>query len=141
MKSKLIITGLCMMLISGGYVFAHEGHEHQMVNGIMMDDEDMAEGQIDAKSTKTVEVGNKVCPVSGDRIPAPGEKSAMGKPVKYEYNGKIYNLCCPMCIKDFKKNPEKYSKIAEEEVKKAKKQNQVDNNSKGEKHHEHKDYR
>ncbi|MBF0503842.1 MAG: TRASH domain-containing protein [Candidatus Omnitrophica bacterium] len=42
-------------------------------------------------------------------------------PVKFEYNGKIYNLCCPMCIKDFKTDPEKYSKIAEDEVKSAKK--------------------
>ena len=59
---------------------------------------------------KTVEVGNKICPVSGNKV---GE---MGEIVKYEYNGKIYNLCCPACTKDFKKNPEKYSKIAEEEV-------------------------
>jgi YHS domain-containing protein len=44
----------------------------------------------------------------------------MGEAVKYEYNGKIYNLCCPMCVKDFKKNPEKYSAIAEKEVKEAK---------------------
>ena len=72
-------------------------------------------------TSKTVEVGNKICPVSGDKVPVPGEKGAMGDElVKYEYNGKIYNLCCPMCIKDFKKNPEKYSKIAEDEVAKEK---------------------
>ena len=71
--------------------------------------------------TKLIEVGNKICPVSGDKVPAPGEKGAMGAdPVKYEYNGKIYNLCCPMCIKDFKKNPEKYSKISDDEVVKEK---------------------
>ncbi len=33
--------------------------------------------------------------------------------------GKIYNLCRDMRAKDFKKDPEKYSKIAEEEVEKA----------------------
>ena len=72
-------------------------------------------------SAKAVEVGNKTCPVSGDKIPVPGEKGTMGDdPVKVEYKGKIYNLCCPMCVKDFKKNPEKYSGIAEKEVKKAK---------------------
>ena len=59
---------------------------------------------------KSVEVGNQICPVSGNKV---GE---MGEIVKYEYNGKIYNLCCPACIKDFKKDPEKYSKIAEEEI-------------------------
>jgi len=68
-------------------------------------------------SKDAVAVGNKICPVSGEKVPTPGEKNAMGdKPVKIEYKGKIYNLCCPMCIKDFKKNPEKYSGIADKEV-------------------------
>jgi len=68
-------------------------------------------------SKDAVEVGNKICPVSGEKVPTPGEKNAMGdKSVKIEYKGKIYNLCCPMCIKDFKNNPEKYSGIADKEV-------------------------
>ena len=53
-----------------------------------------------------VEVGNKICPVSGEKVPGPGEKGAMGEAVKYEYNAKLYNLCCNMCIKDFKKDPD-----------------------------------
>ncbi len=57
-----------------------------------------------------VEVGNKICPVSGEKV---GE---MGEIITYEYNGKIYNLCCEACLKDFGKNPEKFSKIAEDEV-------------------------
>jgi YHS domain-containing protein len=61
---------------------------------------------------KAVEVGNKICPVSGNPV---------ALAVKFEWNGKIYNFCCPMCIEEFKKNPEKYSKIAEDEVKAAKK--------------------
>ena len=121
MKSKLIILVLAILLAGSHYVFAKEGHEHKMSDGTMMDDGDMSKGQMDSKSTKGIEVGNKICPVSGDKIPAPGEKGTMGdEPVKYEYNGKIYNLCCSMCIKDFKKNPEKYSKIAEDEVAKEK---------------------
>ncbi len=69
-------------------------------------------------SAKAVEVGNKICPVSRDAIPVPGEKGTMGdNPVKVEYKGKIYNLCCPMCVKDFKNDPAKYSKIAEEQAK------------------------
>jgi YHS domain-containing protein len=71
-----------------------------------------------AAPAKAVEVGNKVCPVSGEKI----EEGAMGGPVQYEYNGKIYNLCCAMCVKDFKKDPEKYSKIADDEVAKEKAQ-------------------
>ncbi len=65
------------------------------------------------QAAKLVEVGNKVCPVSGEEIKA---NSEMGEAITYEYNGKSYNLCCAMCKKDFKNNPEKYSKIADDEV-------------------------
>ena len=130
MKSRSIVVGVVtiLSLIYSNSVLAHEGHEHMISNGTMMDDDDMAEGQMDSKSAPAVEVGNKICPVSGDKISAPGEKGAMGEAVKYEYNGKIYNLCCKMCVKDFKKYPEKYSKIAEDEVAKEKKmqENQED---------------
>lgn len=112
MKSKLIVLSLAIILSLSysHYVLANEGHEHKMADGTMMDDDDMPKGQMDATSTKAIEVGNKICPVSGEKV---GE---MGEIIKYEYNGKIYNLCCKACAKDFKKDPEKYSKIAEEEV-------------------------
>lgn len=54
------------------------------------------------------DVGNKICPVSGDKI---NEKMK----ATYEYEGKIYNLCCPMCIDEFKKDPAKYITKTEEE--------------------------
>ena len=123
MKSKLTVLSLAVLLFLSysSYVQAHEGHEHKMADGTVMDDDDMPKGQVEVKAAKAVELGNKFCPVTGDKIPAPGEKGTMGdEPVKYEYNGKIYNLCCKMCVKDFKKNPEKYSAIAEKEVKEAK---------------------
>ena len=104
MQSKLFILSLAILFIYAGSVFAKD----------MKQDESAA-------TTKAVEVGNKICPVSGEKILAPGEKGGMGEAIKYEYNGKIYNLCCPMCVKDFKRNPEKYSKIAEDEVAKEKK--------------------
>ena len=67
---------------------------------------------------KPVDVGNKICPVSGDVVAG----SKMGdKPVTIEYNGKIYHLCCPMCIKSFKNDPAKYIKIVEDELKAEKK--------------------
>ena len=43
--------------------------------------------------------GNKICPISGEKI-------VSGKELKIEYHGKVYNLCCSMCEKDFKKDPE-----------------------------------
>lgn len=53
-----------------------------------------------AKS-KTVDAGNTICPVTGEKIEEASKAT-------YEYAGKIYNFCCPMCIDEFKKDPEKY---------------------------------
>ncbi len=58
----------------------------------------------------THEVGNKICPVSGEKIKIK-EKG------KIAYNGKIYNLCCQMCEKDFKKDPQKYIDSVSKEMK------------------------
>ncbi len=65
-----------------------------------------------ATAAAPIEVGNKICPVSGEKI----KKNAMGGPVTIEHNGKMYGLCCSMCIKDFKKDPDKYAAIADKEV-------------------------
>ena len=50
-------------------------------------------------ASKVTDAGNQVCPVSGDEV---DPQSSL------VYNGKQYNLCCQMCEKDFKKDPEKY---------------------------------
>ncbi len=68
--------------------------------------------QTSADAQAPVEVGNKICPVSGEEI----QKAQMGGPVKIEHNGKMYGLCCAMCIKNFKKDPDKYAAIADKEV-------------------------
>jgi YHS domain-containing protein len=65
----------------------------------------------DGTNAAVNEVGNKICPVSGEKV------GQMGDIIKIEHNGKMYNLCCAMCQKDFSKDPDKYSKIAEDEVK------------------------
>ncbi|MCX5709141.1 MAG: YHS domain-containing protein [Candidatus Omnitrophica bacterium] len=57
---------------------------------------------------KAVNIGNKICPVTGEKI---DEKTK----VTYEYKGKIYNFCCAACPEEFKKDPEKYIKKIEEE--------------------------
>ena len=103
---RFIVLSIVMLFALAGYAAAYEDMEH---NGSAVKSEKMTS---EVPST-AVEVGNTVCPVSGDKIEAGGN---MGDPVKYEYNGKIYSLCCAMCIKDFKKDPAKYSKIAEEQA-------------------------
>lgn len=61
------------------------------------------------------EVGNKICPVSGEKI---NEETK----ATYEYQGKIYNLCCSSCIEEFGKNPQEY-------IKKIEAQKQAENSS------------
>ena len=61
-------------------------------------------------SQQPVDVGNKICPVSGRPI------GVMGPGVEETYNGKIYHLCCGGCVSTFESDPEKYSKIADMEV-------------------------
>ncbi len=67
--------------------------------------------QAGSEAQKAVNVGNKICPVSGEKI---NEKTK----ATYEYQGKIYNFCCAACIDDFKKDPVKYIKIVSEETQK-----------------------
>lgn len=54
-----------------------------------------------SKQTAVEEVGNKMCPISGENITEEGKAA-------YEYKGKAYNFCCPACIDEFKKNPKEY---------------------------------
>ena len=64
----------------------------------------------DAKTgTKdAVNVGNTICPVSGEKIDEASEAT-------YVYEGKVYNFCCAMCIDAFKNDPAKYIKILEDQ--------------------------
>jgi len=59
------------------------------------------------KGTASVKTWNKVCPVTGEEL---GAKTATLK-----YKGKTIGLCCPMCIKKFKSDPEKYMKKLSED--------------------------
>lgn len=48
-----------------------------------------------------IEVGNKVCPVMDVEI-------SEHTKVVHEHEGKLYNLCCPMCVSVFNEDPGKY---------------------------------
>ncbi|GEM_PF-934712 len=61
--------------------------------------------------TTVATVDNKVCPVTGKKIP---EKD-LGK-YAIEYKGKIYNLCSAACKDEFIKDPDTYAARAEESV-------------------------
>jgi len=55
-------------------------------------------------------IGNKICPVSGQKI---DEKTK----VAYNYKGKTYNFCCTNCVEEFKKDPVKYINKMEQQLK------------------------
>ncbi len=58
------------------------------------------------EKSKVVKVDNKTCPVTGEIIKEEAK-------VQHTHDGKIYSFCCPMCIDEFKKDPQKYIKKIE----------------------------
>lgn len=102
MRGKFILAALIALLFCVPNVFAQEGHDHHNQEGAMM-------GQMEKEMLPVGEVGNKICPVSGEKV------GVMGPVVQYEYENKIYNFCCGGCIKTFKEDPDKYIKIIEQQ--------------------------
>ncbi|MBU3912421.1 MAG: YHS domain-containing protein [Candidatus Omnitrophica bacterium] len=103
MKRIVMVLAVAIFFVSP-FVFAeseHAGHDHEM----------MQKGDMQNEQEDLIDVGNKICPVSGEEIGG----SMMG--AAYEYEGKTYNFCCAGCIDEFKKDPQKYiDKIAEEKA-------------------------
>ena len=93
-KMKIILVAVIVIFGLNGISFAMSGCDMGSKN-----DSGQASVQDAGKVSKAVDVGNEVCPISDDKVD--------GK-TTYEYKGKIYNFCCPMCIPEFKKNPGKY---------------------------------
>lgn len=93
MRTRIVILTVVVALACTSYVLASEMHDHS------------------THDKPAVKVGNELCPLNGQDI------NSMGAATEHEYNGKIYNFCCPGCADSFKENPEKYRKIAEESVK------------------------
>jgi YHS domain-containing protein len=98
MKAKIgvFVAVLCLGLVALGN--PAQADDKGSPKGSMMG------GEVTAEVTETgaIKVGNTFCPISKEKI---GEE---GEIIEYEYEGKIYNFCCKMCLKDFNKDPEKY---------------------------------
>jgi len=104
MKMKIMALAIITALIGFNYAFAAEGHDHHEDKG------SMAEHRESEEKSEAVNVNNKICPVSGENV------KDMGGGIAYEYNGKAYNFCCAGCVATFKKDPEKYVKIVQEQM-------------------------
>ena len=79
-------------------------------------DEISKAAQTEQKDAKAKPYPLKKCIVSGEKL---GE---MGKPVTLTYKGQEMKFCCKDCVKDFKKDPEKFIKKLADEEKKTKKE-------------------
>jgi len=102
MKRLVCLSALCF------FVFGLVGSSSAMDACCAAEHKDAHKAAPAGNKSEAVDVGNKICPVTGEKISEETKAT-------YEYEGKIYNFCCPMCIGGFKKNPEKYIKKIEEE--------------------------
>ena len=112
MKTNLFMAIMVGLLFVTGIAFACPCQKLDKQEGAMVEKKVIIAQHHEEKmaNSEAMNIGNTMCPVSGESV------EAMGKPYQVEYNGKVYNLCCKACAKTFKKDPEKYSKIAEKEV-------------------------
>lgn len=104
MSRKIVVTVTAALIIGTGALspavmygestFQLTANEHHMKAAT--DEPGKTEQKINKENA-----GNETCPVSGEAI---DEKTK----VTYEYKGKIYSFCCPDCVEEFKKDPEKY---------------------------------
>jgi len=109
------MSKIVLVLVSAGLLI--------LLNGsTVVQAEDMPEGStVTSGAAESTNVGNRICPVSGEKINEDTKAT-------YEYEGKTYNFCCPMCIEEFKKDPGKYIKNIQKENTEAK-TNQRDTHS------------
>ncbi len=98
MKVRVMMFALTMLLISPAGIFAAEP---QPVDG-QSETMDGTQGQGKEKA--------KFCPVCGP------EEEMEGLAFSYKYEGKKYAFCSMDCMKEFKKNPEKFIKTGQSEV-------------------------
>ncbi len=100
----LSLSKLSFAMICGD----HSGSQ-QMAQAHTEPEQGITEGSKQTVTEEVVNVGNKICPVSGEKIDDKMKTT-------YEYEGKIYNFCCASCVDDFKKDPQKYIKKVEQEL-------------------------
>lgn len=102
MKFKFMMVVAGVLLVCSGFAYAAEGESMNEGQDMMMEEQKVLPAN----------VGNKICPVSGEKI------GSMGEGMTVEHDGKIYNLCCSMCERDFKANSEAFIMKINEELKK-----------------------
>ncbi len=104
MKNTILISSMAVCVLGlAGIVWAGEGCDDSTGMSMAAD-----QAAVASSTSAPVNVGNKICPVSGDKVDGV---------TKFTYEGKEYNVCCPVCLENFKKDPQTYIKKTEEELK------------------------
>lgn len=111
LKRHILTAALLAGLAVGALSVRADDQDMSKMPGMKMGDQ-AGQTNAPAGNAKVKPYPLKTCVVSGDKI---GE---MGKPVTLVYKGQEMKFCCKDCVKDFKKDPDKYiKKLAEEEAK------------------------
>ena len=123
MKTKILLfLGTILIFLAVPKLWAEDmmkKSDDSMDSTMMEESDDSMDAAMTKKSDDSMDapmedsmmqVPNKICPISGE------ETDEHGAPYVYEYKGKKYNLCCAMCVKDFKKDPDKYVKMIEDQM-------------------------
>ena len=104
-KLGMAVVAVCALLVVAGVVMAQKVAKIETApSAVTVTEVTPAEAPAAA-----VNVGNKVCPVTGEKIVELGKDTV-------EYEGKIYNMCCPMCKEKFLADPAKYVAIVDQEL-------------------------
>ncbi|MBI5874043.1 MAG: YHS domain-containing protein [Candidatus Omnitrophica bacterium] len=103
-KLGLVLVVLVALFAVTGFVLAQEAAKTEAAAPVM----EATASAVEAPAA-AVSVGNKVCPVTGEKIAELGKDTV-------EYQGKVYNMCCPMCKDKFLAEPDKYIAIVDKEL-------------------------
>jgi YHS domain-containing protein len=103
-KLGLVAVLLVALFVVAGVVMAQEAAKTEAVAPVV----EATAPAVEAPAA-AVSVSNKVCPVTGEKIAELGKDTV-------EYQGKVYNMCCPMCKDKFLAEPDKYIAIVDKEL-------------------------
>ena len=104
-KLSMAVIVVCALLMVAGVVMAQDAAKTETAPAAVTVSE--------VAPAVAVNVGNKTCPVTGETIKELGKDTV-------EYEGKIYNMCCPMCKDKFLADPAKYIAVVDQELAKEK---------------------
>jgi len=97
-KTRILYAGVVAAAVAWGVLAA----------GCKSEPQPAATGKAPAAAVAKTEIAQKLCPVTGD---------AINPDIFVDYNGRRIYFCCDMCPPQFKKEPEKYLKKLDEQMK------------------------